>query len=65
MEPVPVPTMCIHGADDGCIGVELLEGMGDLFPGGLRVEVIPGAGHFVHRECPDTVNRLVLDFLRN
>lgn len=60
-----MPTMCIHGADDGCIGVELLEGMGDLFPGGLRVEVIPGAGHFVHRECPDTVNRLVLDFLRN
>ena len=65
MELVPVPTMCIHGADDGCIGAELFEGMADLFPRGLRVEVIPGAGHFVHRERPETVNRLVLDFLRS
>lgn len=64
MEPVDVPTLCIHGADDGCIGVEVLEGMADLFPRGLRVEVIPGAGHFVHRERPEMVNRLALDFLR-
>jgi pimeloyl-ACP methyl ester carboxylesterase len=63
MEPVGVPTLCIHGADDGCMGVEVLEGMADLFPRGLRVEVIAGAGHFVHRERPEIVNRLALDFL--
>ncbi len=30
---------------------------------GSRLEVIEGAGHFVHMERPDTVSRLVADFL--
>lgn len=63
MEPIDVPSLVIHGADDGCMGASLLEGMGDLFPRGLRIEVVPRAGHFVHQERPEIVNRLVLDFL--
>ncbi len=64
MEPIDVPAMVLHGADDGCLGVELLEGMDAFFPRGLRVEVVPGAGHFLHQEVPDAVNRLIVDFLR-
>ena len=30
---------------------------------GSRVEFVDGAGHFLHLERPDAVNRLVLDFL--
>ena len=30
---------------------------------GSRVEIVDGAGHFLHLERPDEVNRLVLDFL--
>jgi pimeloyl-ACP methyl ester carboxylesterase len=63
--PVAVPAMMIHGRDDGCIGAELLEGMEKFFPKGLRTEIIAGAGHFVHQEKPDAVNRLILDFLKS
>ena len=62
--PIDVPGMMIHGADDGCIGVDLLAGMGDYFPRGLRTEVVPNAGHFVHQERPELVNRLLVDFFR-
>ena len=36
MSPVAVPTLYFHGARDGCIGVDLAEGMEALFPNGLR-----------------------------
>jgi pimeloyl-ACP methyl ester carboxylesterase len=64
LEPIEVPAMMLHGANDGCIGSELLDGMDAFFPRGLRVEVVPGTGHFLHQEAPDAVNRLLLDFLR-
>ena len=54
-----------HGRDDGCIGTELLECMAANFPKGLRIEVIEGARHFVHREKPAEVNRILLEFLKS
>lgn len=62
--PLPMPGLMIHGADDGCIGAELVPSMREYFPAGLRIEIVPGAGHFVHQEKPDVVNRLLLEFLR-
>ena len=62
--PFQVPAMMLHGRDDGCLGVELLEGMEAFFPKGLRKEIVANAGHFVHQERPDEVNKLVLDFLK-
>lgn len=64
MSPVTVSTLYIHGARDGCIGVDLADGMEALFPNGLRKVLIANAGHFVHAERPDEVNRIVLEFLR-
>jgi pimeloyl-ACP methyl ester carboxylesterase len=29
------------------------------------VEIVDGAGHFLHQERPDVVNRAILDFLRS
>ncbi len=63
--PIMVPTLMLHGRDDGCIGTELLAGQDAYFPRGVRVEVVPGAGHFVHQEKPDAVNRLILDFIKS
>jgi pimeloyl-ACP methyl ester carboxylesterase len=62
--PPPVPTLYLHGRTDGCIGVELAElaGAGLTAPGS-RAEVVDGAGHFLHLERPDAVNRLIGEFL--
>lgn len=62
--PIQVPTLYFHGEKDGCIGGELSEGMESHFPKGLRKAVIAGAGHFVHQEKPEEVNRILLEFLK-
>lgn len=58
-----LPTLYLHGADDGCIGAEVIEPTAALLPEGSAVEVVPGAGHFLHLERPDAVGTLVLDFV--
>ena len=63
MAPVSVPTLAFHGARDGCMGVDLVEGMEALFPAGLRTVVVADAGHFVHQEQPEQVNRILIEFL--
>jgi pimeloyl-ACP methyl ester carboxylesterase len=37
--------------------------MGVLFPQGVEVEIVPGAGHFLHLERPEVVNRRIVEFL--
>lgn len=64
-EPIPVPTLYLHGANDGCIGVETTESMESAFLRGLERHIIPTAGHFVHQEQPDVVNQLITSFLDN
>lgn len=64
LTPIDVPALMLHGANDGCMGAELVEGMAAYFPRGLRTEIVPGTGHFLHQENPERVNALVLDFLR-
>lgn len=61
--PIVVPTLSLHGADDGCMGLELTEGMEEAFPAGLTKAIIAGAGHFLHCEKPDEVNARVLRFI--
>jgi pimeloyl-ACP methyl ester carboxylesterase len=65
IDPVDVPALMLQGANDGCIGAELVEGMAAFFPRGLRTEVVSGTGHFLHQEDPVRVNALILDFLRS
>lgn len=62
-DPVPVPAMHLHGSDDGCIGAETTAGMESAFINHFEKHIIRSAGHFVHQEQPDIVNRLILDFL--
>lgn len=63
-EITPQPTLYLHGSTDGCMGVDVAAGAGDFLTSpGSRMEVVDGAGHFLHVERPDHVNRLVVDFL--
>jgi pimeloyl-ACP methyl ester carboxylesterase len=60
----PLPTLYLHGRTDGCMGADLAgEAVSALTHPGSRVELVDGAGHFLHVERPDAVNQVVLDFL--
>src|SRR5581483_6870072 len=63
--PVPFPSLYLHGADDGCIGAELVnpDEMKALFPAGVEVDVLDGVGHFLHLEDPARVNALIVAFV--
>ena len=62
---VPVRTLAIAGADDGCMDNRLYDYtmLERDFPAGLRVERVAAAGHWAHMERPDEVNRLILEWL--
>jgi pimeloyl-ACP methyl ester carboxylesterase len=62
--PTPQPTLYLHGKTDGCMSADLAEGALESLPAdGSRVELVDRAGHFLHLERPDEVNKLILDFL--
>jgi pimeloyl-ACP methyl ester carboxylesterase len=56
MQPPPVPTLYLHGADDGAIGAELLGDVTAHLPAaGSAFEIIDGTGHFLHLEKPELI----------
>ncbi|MBI5506760.1 MAG: alpha/beta hydrolase, partial [Deltaproteobacteria bacterium] len=61
--PVTVPTLYLHGRDDGCMGLEMCDEMESAFPAGLEKVVIDAAGHFVQLEKPEQVTGEILRFL--
>jgi pimeloyl-ACP methyl ester carboxylesterase len=63
---VPVRTLAITGAQDGCIDTRLYDHtfFDKDFPAGFRVERIDGAGHFAHLEAPEVVNPLLLEWFQ-
>ncbi len=63
VDPIEPPCLAIFGRDDGCLGVELLDGMEAFFPRGFKRAVLNEAGHFVHQEDVAGVNALVTEFL--
>jgi pimeloyl-ACP methyl ester carboxylesterase len=66
VQPTPVPTLYLHGADDGVMGAEMVieEELRPHFPAGLELVMVPGTGHFLHLEEPDVVNHRIVTFLR-
>ena len=59
--PIAVPTLALCGAQD--LRAELMTDQGRYFSGRYEYQEVDGAGHFLHREQPQAVNRLVLDWL--
>jgi pimeloyl-ACP methyl ester carboxylesterase len=60
----PQPVLYLHGADDGCMPASLADATAaSLVHAGSRVEVIDVAGHFLHLEQPELVNRLIIEHL--
>jgi pimeloyl-ACP methyl ester carboxylesterase len=61
-QTVKVPTMVIWGENDAVLLPTLTRGLTEWVPN-LRVEIVPGAGHWVPYERPDEVNRLIRQFV--
>lgn len=61
--PVEVPTLYLHGADDGCVGSEIAQGQERFFAASLRQEVLGDAGHFLHLERPAEVEETVVGWI--
>ena len=59
----PQPTLYLHGARDGCIGVELARGAEPLLGPSSLMVVIEDAGHFLHLEKPVEVNNHILTWV--
>ena len=60
-QPIAVPTFALCGGHD--IRADVMERQKQHFTGPYSYRVIPGCGHFLHRERPAEVTRAVLDWL--
>lgn len=62
-QPPDRPVLYLHGRRDGCVGFDAVADVGANLGAAGHMEAVADAGHFLHLERPDTVNRLVLDWL--
>jgi len=63
-QPVTVPVLSLHGAEDPFVPVEAAERSRRWAHGPWLQEVVPGAGHFLPEEAPDDVSRGLLAWLK-
>jgi pimeloyl-ACP methyl ester carboxylesterase len=63
LEPPVLPTLYLHGNDDGCMTPEFADWVGDILPPGSDVGIVEHAGHFLQLEQPDIVGRRIVAFL--
>src|SRR5262249_3767538 len=61
---VRCPVLLIHGLDDPYLLPGALSGTWEWVEGELTLVTVPKAGHFVHRDATEAVNRAMLRWLR-
>lgn len=61
-EPIPVPTLYITGANDGCALPFLADGQNTLFNREYKSETWDGTGHFPHLEQPERTSAAAISW---
>ncbi|HVL16269.1 MAG TPA: alpha/beta hydrolase, partial [Gemmata sp.] len=61
---VKCPVLMIHGLDDQYLLPGALDGTWKWLEKDLTLVTVPKAGHFVHRDATETVNKAMLRWLR-
>jgi pimeloyl-ACP methyl ester carboxylesterase len=62
LSPPVLPTLYLHGTDDGCATAEYARWVPDVLPAGSRVALVERAGHFLQLEQPLVVGRHIVEF---
>jgi pimeloyl-ACP methyl ester carboxylesterase len=63
--PIAAPTLHLHGSADPMVLPATALGSGRYVIGDYQWRLIPGVGHFPHREAPDVVSGEIIAFLKN
>ena len=63
LEPPTVPTLYLHGDDDGCVAPDYIPWVERVLPEGSDAFVVEGAGHFLQLEQPEVVAQHIIDFI--
>jgi pimeloyl-ACP methyl ester carboxylesterase len=63
LETLEIPSIILWGEDDAFLPAELAERLGDALPMS-SVALLPGCGHFLLEDAPDTVVPLIFQWLR-
>lgn len=66
-QDIATPTQILIGENDGCMSPKLLEHtlVESDFSGGVELQTLADAGHFLHLEQPEEVNRHLIRLLNN
>jgi pimeloyl-ACP methyl ester carboxylesterase len=59
----PIPTLYLHGDQDGCFALDAFTDPLQFFAPGSQMSVIKGTGHFLQVEKPDEVGAQIVAFL--
>ncbi|MDT5013507.1 MAG: hypothetical protein QOH57_5124 [Mycobacterium sp.] len=63
LAPLALPTLYLHGNDDGCASADYAEWVEHALPPGSALHRVDDAGHFLQLEQPDVVAGHILDFI--
>lgn len=61
--PPVLPSLYLHGTDDGCAAPDYARWVQEILPAGSAVNIVEAAGHFLQLDQPEVVAQHIVDFI--